>query len=205
MGIVITVGREFGSGGRELGRRLADELGIAYYDREILLEIEKQTPYCLEYIEQVTEKKPVPLLPIHYGMSFSVANDPNLDQSIDIYATQTKVLKELAAKSSCVIIGRCADDVLKDCNPIRLFVYADMPSKIARCQERKKPGEKADARSLAREIKMVDRNRAKYYEFYTGKKWGDKANYDIMINTSGRSVKDIASGLAHFLAPLFGK
>ena len=202
MSIVITIGREFGSGGRELGRRLADNLGIAYYDREILLELEKKTPYCLEYIEQVTEKKPIPLLPIHYGMSFSSATDPNLDQSIDIYAAQTKVLKELADKSSCVIIGRCADVVLNDDHPFRLFVYSDMPSKIQRCRERKQEGEKTDDRTLSKEIKKMDRNRAKYYEFYTGKKWGGKENYDLMVNTSGKSIKEIAARLSEFLSPL---
>ncbi|HBS02520.1 MAG TPA: cytidylate kinase-like family protein [Firmicutes bacterium] len=202
MSLIITIGREFGSGGRELGRRLADQLHIAYYDQEILVELEKQTPYCLEYIEQVTEKKPIPLLPIHYGMSFSMVSDPNLDQSIDIYAAQAKILKEMAGKSSCVIIGRCADEVLKEFHPIRLFVYADASSKMERCRLRKKPGEKTDDRTLAREFKTIDRNRAKYYEFYTGKKWGAKENYDLMINTSGRSVKELADKLAHFLAPL---
>ncbi len=205
MSLIITVGREFGSGGRELGRRLADELGIAYYDREILLEIEQQTPYCLEYIEQVTEKKPVPLLPIHYGMSFSAAGDPHLDQSIDIYAAQTKILKELAKKSSCVIIGRCADEILKEFKPTRVFVYADMQSKIARCKERDESPDKADDKTLAKRIKKIDKNRSKYYEFYTGKKWGDKVNYDFMVNTSNHSIKDIAHALAETLRPVLNK
>ncbi len=205
MSLIITVGREFGSGGRELGRRLADELGIAYYDREILLEIEKQTPYCLEYIEQVTEKKPVPLLPIHYGMSFSTAGDPHLDQSIDIYAAQTKILKELAEKSSCVIIGRCADEVLKEIKPTRVFVYADMQSKIARCKGRDDSPNKPDDKALAKKIKKIDKNRSKYYEFYTGKKWGDKVNYDFMVNTSNHSIKDIAHALAETLRPELNK
>ena len=205
MSLVITVGREFGSGGRELGRRIADELGIAYYDREILLEIEKQTPYCLEYIEQVTEKKPVPLLPIHYGMSFSTAGDPHLDQSIDIYAAQTKILKELALKSSCVIIGRCADEILKEFNPIRIFVYADLPSKVARCKERAEESPVPDDKSLAKKIKRVDKNRSKYYEFYTGKRWGDKVNYDFMVNTSNHSIKDIAHALAETIRPQLDK
>ena len=205
MSLIITVGREFGSGGRELGRRLADELGIAYYDREILLEIEQQTPYCLEYIEQVTEKKPVPLLPIHYGMSFSAAGDPHLDQSIDIYAAQTKILKELAEKSSCVIIGRCADEILKEFKTTRVFVYADMQSKIARCKERDESPDKADDKTLAKRIKKIDKNRSKYYEFYTGKKWGDKVNYDFMVNTSNHSIKDIAHALAETLRPVLNK
>lgn len=205
MNLVITVGREFGSGGRELGRRLADDLGIAYYDREILLEIEKQTPYCLEYIEQVTEKKPVPLLPIHYGMSFSAASDPHLDQSIDIYAAQTKILKELAAKSSCVIIGRCADEILKEFKPTRVFVYADMASKIARCKERDESPNNPDDKKLAKKIKKIDKNRSKYYEFFVGKKWGDKVNYDFMVNTSNHSIKNIARALAETLRPQLDK
>ncbi len=205
MSLIITVGREFGSGGRELGRRLADELGIAYYDREILLEIEKQTPYCIEYIEQVTEKKPVPLLPIHYGMSFSLAGDPHLDQSIDIYAAQTKILKELAESSSCVIIGRCADEILKEFQPTRIFVYADLPSKIVRCKERDESTSKLDDKTLAKKIKRIDRNRAKYYEFYTGKKWGDKVNYDFMVNTSNHNIKDIAHALAETIRPQLNK
>ncbi len=205
MSLIITIGREFGSGGRELGRRLADELGIAYYDREILLEIERETPYCLEYIEQVTEKKPVPLLPIHYGMSFSTAGDPHLDQSIDIYATQTKILKELAGKSSCVIIGRCADEILKEFKPTRVFVYADMQNKIARCKERDESPNKPDDKTLAKKIKKIDKNRSKYYEFYTGKKWGDKVNYDFMVNTSNHSIKDIAHALAETLRPELNK
>ena len=201
MGLIITIGREFGSGGRELGRRIADQLGIAYYDREILIEVEKQTPYCLEYIEQVTEKRPVPLLPIHYGMSFSSVSDPHLGQSIDIYAAQAKILRDLAEKSSCVIIGRCADEVLKDFHPVRLFVYADLPSKIARCKERDEGKDKTDDKSLAKKIKTIDKNRAKYYEFYTGKKWGDKSNYDFMVNTTNHSIKEIANVLAEFLRP----
>ena len=205
MNLVVTIGREFGSGGRELGRRLADELGIAYYDREILLEIEKQTPYCLEYIEQVTERKPISLLPIHYGVSFSAINDPHLDQSIDIYAAQSKILRELAEKSPCVIIGRCADDILKEFNPTRIFVYADMASKIARCKERNEAGVKLDDKSLAKKIKTIDRNRSKYYGFYTGKKWGDKANYDFMVNTSNHAIKDIVKALADSLRPSLNK
>ena len=201
MSLIITVGREFGSGGRELGRRIADELGIAYYDREILLEIEKETPYCLEYIEQVTERKPIPLLPIHYGMTFSTASDPHLDQSIDIYSAQTKILKDLAMKSSCVIIGRCADEILKEFNPTRIFVYADMPSKIARCKARSEDGSSLDDKSLAKKIKKIDKNRSKYYEFYTGKKWGGKENYDFLVNTSNHSIKDIAHALVETLRP----
>ena len=199
MALIITIGREFGSGGRELGRRIADILGIAYYDKEILLEMEKNTPYCLEYIEQVSEQKPVPLLPIHYGVTFSMLGNPQLDQSIEIFSSKTKVLKELAEKSSCVIIGRCADDILKDYHPTRVFVYADMASKIERCKERAVAGEKTDDKSLTKKIKSIDKNRSKYYEFYTGKKWGDKENYDIMVNTSGRSIKELAEGIASYL------
>lgn len=202
MSLIITFGREFGSGGRELGRRLADELGIAYYDKEILLEISKKTPYCLEYIESVSEKKPMPLLPIHYGMSFSLASDPNLDQSIDIYAAQAKTLKELAAKSSCVIIGRAGDEVLKDLHPIRVFVYAEMEAKIARCREREHGAENLTDKQIEKKIRQIDKDRARYYEFYTGKKWGDKENYDLCINTTHLDIKRAAHALADLLRPV---
>ena len=138
MGYIITIGREFGSGGRELGRRLADELGIAYYDREILLEIQKRTPYCLAYIERVSEEKSFSLPPIHYGMSFDNGYDTVLKQDNDVHIAQNEFLKEIASKSDCVIIGRAADYVLRDLHPIRIFVYADMETKLKRCRERQK-------------------------------------------------------------------
>ena len=197
--MVITIGREFGSGGRELGRRLADELGIAYYDKEILLEIEKKTQYSKEYIEEVCENKPIPLFPIHYGNSWAPISDPHLDQSLDVFIAQGEVIKELANKSSCVIIGRCADYILSKEKPFRIFVYADIDNKVNRCKEREKDGEDLSTKQIIKKINKIDKNRRKYYEYYTNQKWGDKNNYDLLINTSNTNIKEVAHALANMI------
>ena len=101
MSILITVGREFGSGGRELGRRLADELGIAYYDNEILEEIIKETPYSKAYVQEICESRPTALYPIHFGVSWAHSNAP-LNQTMDVYAKQNEVLHKLAS-ASCTV------------------------------------------------------------------------------------------------------
>lgn len=197
MPLIITIGREFGSGGRELGRRLAENLRIAYYDREILWEIEKKTPYCLSYIEEATERRPTPLLPIHYGRTFSFGNDPAFAQSLDIYQAQSEIIKEVAMKGPCVIIGRCADAVLKDFAPVRLFIYADWKTKLKRVRSREGDQGRLTDKAIAKKAKSIDKARRKYYEFYTGHRWGDPHNYDLMINTSNLEIKEIASSLAH--------
>ncbi len=199
MGKIITISREFGSGGRELGRRLADILGIAYYDKEILTEIEKNTPFSKDYIEQMTENRPNMLFPIHYGITWNLGPNPNLKQSVDIYKSQADAIKELAGKGSCVIIGRCADQILKDLHPIRIFVYSDMSSKIERCKKREQNHENLSDKEIAKRIKRIDKNRKKYYEFFTDLKWGGRDNYDLLINTTNADIKDLANTLADLI------
>ncbi|HIX63567.1 MAG TPA: cytidylate kinase-like family protein [Candidatus Mediterraneibacter colneyensis] len=143
MNRIITIGREFGSGGRELGRRLSEELKIAYYDQEIIT--------------------------------------------------------EMAQKSDCVIVGRCADYILREYEPFRMFVYADMESKMARCRQKASEEEKMEDKELKQHILGIDRKRAKYYQFYTGHKWGDKLNFDLCINTSRTVIKEIVPALAKLL------
>ncbi len=199
MSYVITIGREFGSGGRELGRRLADILGIAYYDKEIILEIEHKTPFSKEYIEEVSENRPVPLFPIHYGNTWAPVSDPHFEQSIDVFRAQSDIIKDMAHKSSCVIIGRCADFILKDDHPIRIFVYADMAQKVDRCKKREKSDSNLTDKEIIKNIKKIDKKRKKYYEFYTGQAWGERKNYDMMINTTNADIKEIAEMLASFI------
>lgn len=192
---IITIGRQFGSGGRELGKRIAEKLGIAYYDKEILTEISKKTSLAEEYITQIIERKPTVQYPITIANSFGVYDsDLNRTQN-KIFAEQNNVIKELASKSDCVIVGRCADYILRDQKPFRIFVYADMESKIKRCREKGEVGENLTDRQIKREIKRVDKHRKQYYDFYTGLNWGDKENYDICINTSNKKIKDVVSEL----------
>ena len=195
---IITIGREFGSGGRELGRRLADHLQIAYYEKEILTEISKRTQLTEEYVHNVVEHHPYPLLPITIGHSLYPDMAFQLQQSV--YTEQSNIIKEMAAASDCVIVGRCADYILHDIKPFRIFVYADMEARIARCHARAPEGEHLSDKELKQMIQKVDKGRAKYYEFYTGEKWGDKSSYDLCINTSNVVIKELVPHLAAFLS-----
>ena len=193
---IITIGREFGSGGRELGRRLAEELEIEYYDKEIITEISKHTQLSEEYIRDILEKKPHHLYPITIGHSITYVNDYQLKQAQTVYQAQWDILKELAAKSDCVIVGRCADYILSEFNPFRIFVYADMDSRLKRCTKRSPESENVAEKTIKKEIQRIDKERAQYYHYYTGKDWGAKENYDLCINTTNKDIKEIAKIVA---------
>lgn len=198
MNRIITIGREFGSGGRQLGRRLAEELGYAYYDKEIITEIAKRTELSEEYVHDVVGRKPTFSYPIHVGRTFMSINTLQVMEGGALYAEQCKLLKELAERSDCIIVGRCADYILKDYDPYKIFVYADIRSKIERCRSYESEGQKTD-KELRRYIKRIEKNRAENYEFYTGKKWGDKLNYDLCINTTSRDIDKIAVHVANLI------
>jgi cytidylate kinase len=200
MSKIITIGREFGSGGRELGKRLAQELNIAYYDWEIVSEIAKRTELSEEYVQSVIEKHPMVAYPIHTGISFSpLYYNVHIGNNSAIYQEQKKLLIELAEKGDCVIVGRCADYILRDYNPFRIFVYADINSKVERCRKKGNEHEHLTDKQLIKHIKKVDKQRARYYSFYTGTVWGDKLNYDLMLNTTGVDIKEVVPHIAKML------
>ncbi|MGN0350433.1 MAG: AAA family ATPase [Roseburia sp.] len=196
MAKIITVGREFGSGGRELGKRLAEELGIAYYDNEIITEIAKRTNLAEEYVQHVMENGPSAVMPITTGRTFYMGLDPLAEQNNAIYREQSFLVKELAEKSDCVIVGRSADYILREKNPFKLFVYADLDSRVERCRKRAPEQENLSDKELRRQILNVDKKRKKYYEFFTGQTWGERLNYDLCINTSRACIKDVVSAIA---------
>ena len=193
---IITIDREFGSGGRELGRRIAEILGFAYYDKEIIAEIVKKTDFSEDYVREITEKGPKALFPITYSHSFSMSVDPNIEMASDVFNAQSNTLRELAEKSGCVIIGRAASYLLRDLHPVRLYVYSDLESKIARCKERDKEG--MSEKQIIKMIKRVDKERKRFYEFATGLPRGEKTNYDMMINTSRKDMKSLARMVAGY-------
>lgn len=199
MNKIITIGREFGSGGREFGHKLAQELGIAYYDKQIITEIVEQTDFSKEYVQQIVENKLSYMLPTTVPTGVSIGCEYQITQMKEIVKAQTDVIKNMASKSSCVIVGRCADYILKDiedCRLFRLFVYADMESKIKRCQERAPQGENFTEKELEKHIKKVDKNRANYYSDFTLQKWGDKSNYDLCINTSNVAMEHLVKHIS---------
>ena len=193
---IITIGRQFGSGGRELGRRLAEVLGYEYYDKEILEQIAEKTSLSIEYVQNVVEHKPHSLFPITIGQSLAYSDNLAYQEIQAIYLAQEEILKELATKSSCVIVGRCADVILEEFHPFRIFVYASMESRINRCLERNTGSETPDRKKLAKYIQNVDKHRAKYYEHYTKRKWADFENFDLCINTTNTVIKQIVPVIA---------
>lgn len=201
MNRIITISREFGSGGREIGRRLAEKMGIAYYDQEIITELIKRTDFAEEYIRHMDEKAPIPLLPITTARTFGLPTNYVVEQNLKFYMQESKVIQDFAEKSDCVIVGRCADYILREMNPVRLFIYADMESKIARCRKKNKDVDTLNDRELRQKIVSVDKKRARYYKFYVDQVWGEKENYDLCINTSQFSeAKMIIPGLEKLLA-----
>ena len=183
MNKVITIGREFGSGGREFGRLLAEKLGYEYYDKEIITEIAKKTSLSETYVKQIVEQTPHSLFPITTGNAFAYYGNNHLYNVQSIFREQTNVIKEMAKKSDCVIVGRCADYILEDLNPFKIFIYADEKSKIERCLKKVDEPESVNVKKLKKQIKNIDKNRARYYSFYTGKKWGDSHNYHLVLDS----------------------
>ena len=185
MNKVITIGRELGSGGRELGRRLAEKLGFAYYDNEIITEIAKRTSLSEEYVRQVAEKRPISPYPIHIATSLFHAPDPAFKQSLAIFSEQHKLIKGLYGKSDCVIVGRCADYILRGRpDVLDIFIHADYEHRAARVLERY--GE--TNQPLKKRLQEKDSKRKVYYKHYTNRNWGEAENYDICLDSGKLGV-----------------
>ena len=191
MNHIITISREFGSGGRTVGKKVAEQLGIPCYDSELIQKIAEESGFAENYVKEAGEYTPGGFL------SSALSNRAFGPTNEDIlWEIQCRAISELAEKDPCVIVGRCADYILKDKNPLKIFVYADMASKIARCRLKAPENEHLSDHEMRKQIKRIDRNRAKYYEFYTGRKWGDKLNYDLCINTTNTEIKKIVPRIA---------
>lgn len=202
---IITVSREFGSGGRELGRRLAEALGIPCYDHEIIEMIAKENGFDENYVANISEKSIDMSYPMTIGHRFAMPNFQIMDQPIRVAAAQRKIIENFARKGDCVIVGRCADIILKEYHPLNLFVYADKASKVQRCIDRAPEGENMSRSEIERMMRQIDRNRAQYREMYADTKWGDKLAYHLCINTSYREIKELIPGLAAFANAWFAE
>lgn len=202
MNKIVTISREFGSGGRELGKRLADKLGFAYYDREIITEVARETEMAEQYIQNISEKGVSPY-PFQFAKSFAMYSNLQKHQT-EILVIEQKVIKELAQKGNCVIVGRGANSILKEYNPMNIFVYADMESKINRCRMRAEESENYTDKELKNKIIQVDKSRKNYNNIISSLEWGDRKNYNLCINTSGIEVKTIISPLADYIETWFG-
>lgn len=193
--MIITISRQFGSGGREVGKRLADELGYAYFDRELVCEIAKNTALNEDYVNSVLEKGGFTNYAFSFAHSMPILS-PVPDCATDVLVEQQKVIKAIGEKGNCVIVGRCADVILADLKPIKIFVYADDASKIKRCRERAQEGEDVSDKRILKNAKAIDKARGKLCDLISSHPWGCKECYDLMLNTSGIEIKDIIPSLA---------
>lgn len=195
---VVTISREFGSGGREVGKRLADALGYAYYDTEIIDLIAKKAGMDKNYVSTVLETSPS--YAIHFGATFSAI--PLYDNATQVLVAQREVFEELMSKGNCIIVGRGASCLLEKEGVFSIFVYADEKTKVERCLARDSEHKETE-KSIRKMIKTIDRNRRHYHETYFGMEWGKKENYDLAVNTSGIEIKKIIPGLAAYIKGYF--
>ena len=200
---IITISREFGSGGRELGKRLAEELGIPCYDHEIIEMIAKENGFDERYVANVSEKSIEAAYPMTIGHRFAMPPLQIMDQPIRVAAAQRQIIENFAEKSDCVIVGRCADSILEDLNPMNLFVYADMASRVQRCVDRAPAGEDLTRKELEKMINQIDKQRRQYHQMYSDRRWGDKEGYHLCVNTSNREIKSLVPALAAYVKVWF--
>ena len=172
---IITIGREFGAGGRELGRRLARELGIAFYDRDIILRTAKASAHLTpEQVRQWDEK-----VPMEFGFTQSLFNFYSRPLSEELWEAQVKAIRDIANKESCVIVGRNADYILKEYDHcLRVFVHADRSWRLLRIR---KEMPDVPLSVLESDMDTADRARRAYCEKMTGRTYGDSRNYDLTL------------------------
>ncbi len=175
---IITISREFGSGGRTIGKHLAEELGVPCYDSEIIEKVAIESGFAEEYIKDKGEYTHPSLL-MSLLTNRSIYTGPTNEDKI--WLIQCKVIKELAEKGPCVIIGRCADYILRERDDVmKVFVFADLEARAKRIVEIY--GEMEDA--PIKRLREKDKRRAAYYHHYTDMDWGASRNYDICLNSS---------------------
>ena len=184
---IITIGRELGSGGRTIGKMVANRLGIPYYDRELIDKAAENSGLATQYVESSEQRITNSFLyNLAMGTSYGYgilqnANRQTLPLSEQIYEAQREVVTKFANQGRCVIVGRCADQILADREEVfRVFIYADMDKRIERGIQ-----EYGMAKQTAwKEIEKSDKERSRHYNVFTDKTWGDRHNYDLLLNSS---------------------
>ncbi len=208
MAKIITVSRQFGSGGRELGKRLSDLLGWDYYDREIIQMLSEKQGLDPDYVHKVLSGHGWHQYQLTYRNSFRQPAGGSWRHT-EVLVRQREIIREIAAEGNdCVIVGRDADVILHDENPFRIFVCADMQSRLARCaryEERKEPAERLTEKEILRNIRRIDRNRRQIREILTGKSAADGSSFDLTVNATNWEIKKLAEAVAEFSGRWFEK
>ena len=184
--IVITISREYGSGGRLIAKQLSEKLGITFYDKQLIAEVAKKTGFSENFIRDTEHQRPTNSF--LFDLYTTVATPSVPDQ---VFIAQAKVIKEAAAKESCVIVGRCADYILRDePNVLRVFVHAPLDQRIRRAREEYG----AEEENLESYVIRQDKARASYHNYFAAGRWGQSREYDLCVNSRigiGASVQVI--------------
>lgn len=201
---IITIGRQLGSGGREIGQKLSARLGIAFYDKELIRIASQQSGLKEEFFERVDEQKHFSLFPGILGLRTSLTDDffSNYYLSNEsLFRIQSDVMRTLAGEGSCIFVGRCADYVMKDeRNCLNLFISADMADRIKRIAISHKLSD-TKAKEL---IERTDKGRSSYYNYFSGKTWGASESYHLCINSSVLGIDETVRLISHVAGSRFG-
>jgi len=194
--VIITIGRQFGSGGHELGEKLAARLGIPFYDRALLSAAAEHTGLTKDMIESLDEQPTNSFLYSLSVGSFGFNSTVPLPLNNQVFLAMTKAIRDIAEKGSCVIVGRCAEYVLAENEALlRVFVHADKDSRVKRITEKRGLKEK-DAQVL---MAKTDKKRAAYHDFYCDDKWGATDSYDLTVNTAVFGIDGAVELIAHYV------
>ena len=189
---IITIGRQYGSGGHDIGKQLAEELNVPFYDKALLERAAKDSGLCQEIFENHDEKPTnsflYSLVMDTYSLGYTTSSFSEMPLNHKIFLAQFDAIKNIAKEGPCVIVGRCADYALADFpNVVNVFLHADMQDRVVRIARRHDLTD-AKAKDL---IVKTDKRRASYYNYYTSKKWGDAAGYDLSLNTATLGIDKV--------------
>jgi cytidylate kinase len=196
---IFTIGRQFGSGGIAVGKTLSAKLGIPFYDSEILTRVAQESGLCEDILKTHDEK---PAESVFYSSWITPFHSTELPLGLKVFLAQFNVIKNIASEGPCVIVGRCADYVLKDFdNVVRTFIYASAETRLKNIIERQKVTEK-QARNM---MHKADKTRTAYYNYFTEKEWGKPESYDLMLDTTLISPESAADVIIAYSLARNGK
>lgn len=198
-GMIIVLGRQFGSGGRRIGRRLAEEFGLAYYDKEVLAEAAGRLGFTRQVFDRCDERRPSAFrtfLSNAFGVPDALMQNPMSNEAI--YEAQSRVISQLAQEGGCVFVGRTADYILRH-HPhmVSIFLHAPLPHRARSVMKR---GEEETLEKATERARRFDRNREEFYNYFTGRKWGHADNYHLCIDTSMLSDDGVFRVISAYLA-----
>ena len=198
--LIIAIGRQFGSGGHEIGEKLAKKLGIKFYDKELIKLIAKESGLCEKVLESYDEKPTnsflYSLVMDTYSMGYSGSTYTDMPINHKVFLAQFDAIKKIADEGPCILVGRCADYALESYpNVVSVFIHADLDARIRRIA---RLYNLTDAKAKDTIVK-ADKKRASYYNYYTNKKWSDSASYELCLNSSELGIEGTAKAIEQYV------